>query len=84
MHVDIENMLRLWGQKYNEISEVDPSIYYRNVYQELPETFTKNVLFVILRKCRIKSPVRVVVYRWAKEGFIIKTGKDEWKKLKKS
>ena len=44
----------------------------------------ENDLFVILRKCRIKSPVRVVVYRWAKEGFIIKTGKDEWKKLKKS
>lgn len=82
MRVDLDNMLRLWGKKYNEQTTYETGFYNAKVFDTLGETFTKNDLLVVLKKHFIKSPVRTVIYQWKSKGFIEKIEKDTYKKKK--
>ena len=83
MSVDLDNMLKLWGAKYNEVAEVKPQMYNRDAFACLKETFTKTDLLVVMKQQGILSPVRNVVYQWKKAGYIEKISKDTYKKNKK-
>lgn len=84
MHVDIENMLKLWGQKYNEQNTHMPNLYNVNVYNTLKDEFTKNELLVVMKQQQVKSKVSNVIWQWSKNGFIEKLGDDKFKKTKKN
>lgn len=84
MHVDIENMLKLWGQKYNEQNTHVPNLYNVNVYNTLKEEFTKNELLVVMKQQQVKSKVSNVIWQWSKNGFIDKLGDDKFKKTKRN
>lgn len=82
MHVDIENMLKLWGQKYNEQNSHVNTLYNVDVFNQLPETFTKNELLVQMKKQQVKSRVSNVIWQWKKHGYIEKISEDTFKKKK--
>lgn len=84
MDVDIENMLKLWGAKYNEQAEVTPKLYNRSAFDSLNDEFTKNDIFVILKRQNIKTPVKQVLYTWKKNGYIEKIDKENYKKTAKT
>lgn len=83
MHVDIDNMLKLWGQKYNEQNTHVPNLYNVNVYNSLKDEFTKNELLVVMKQQQVKSKVANVIWQWNKNGFIEKLGDDKFKKTKR-
>lgn len=83
MRVDIENMLRLWGQKYNEQNEHTPNLYNVNVFSALKQEFTKNELLVVMKQQGVKSKVANVIWQWKKNGFIEKVDTDVYKKTNK-
>ena len=82
MHVDIENMLKLWGAKYNEQNTHVTGLYNVDVFNSLPETFSKNELLVAMKKQQVKSRVSNVIWQWNKHGYIEKLGDDKFKKKK--
>lgn len=84
MHVDIENMLKMWGAKYNEQNTHMPNLYNVNVFNSLKEEFTKNELLVVMKQQQVKSKVSNVIWQWSKYGFIEKLGDDKFKKTKKN
>lgn len=83
MQVDLDNMLKLWGAKYNDQAEVTPHLYNRNAFGSLKDNFTRSELFAVLKQQNIKTPLRIIIYQWHKNGFIEKVSKDEFKKIKK-
>lgn len=83
MHVDIENMLKMWGAKYNEQNTHLPNLYNVNVFNSLKDEFTKNELLVVMKQQQVKSKVSNVIWQWSKYGFIEKLGDDKFKKTKK-
>lgn len=83
MRVDIENMLRLWGAKYNEQNEHAPNLYNINVFSSLKQVFTRNELLVVMKQQGVKSRVSNVLWQWKKAGFIEKLNQDTYKKLNK-
>lgn len=83
MERDLENMLKLWGAKYNEQSDTTPALVQRTVYNELPETFSRNDVYVVCTKQGIKTPVRRITFDWKKLGYIEQVDKDTFKKKKK-
>lgn len=84
MHVDIENMLKLWGAKYNEQNTHMPNLYNVNVFNSLKDEFTKNELLVVMKQQQVKSKVANVIWQWSKHGFIDKLGDDKFKKTRKN
>lgn len=84
MDVDIENMLKLWGAKYNEQSQVEPQIYNRSAFHSLKDEFSKNDLLIVMKQQHIKSKVSNVIYQWKRDGFIEKTGSGQYRKIKKN
>ena len=83
MERDLENMLKLWGAKYNEQTDTSPTLVQRTVFNELPETFSKNDVYVVCTKQGIKTPVRRITFDWKKLGYIEQLDKDTFKKKKK-
>lgn len=83
MRVDIENMLRLWGAKYNEQNEHAPNLYNINVFSSLKQEFTRNELLVVMKQQGVKSRVSNVLWQWKKAGFIEKLNQDTYKKTNK-
>ena len=83
MRVDIENMLRLWGAKYNEQNEHAPNLYNINVFSSLKQEFTRNELLVVMKQQGVKSRVSNVLWQWKKAGFIEKLNNDTYKKTNK-
>lgn len=84
MHVDIENMLKMWGAKYNEQNTHLPNLYNVNVFNSLKDEFTKNELLVVMKQQQVKSKVSNVIWQWSKHGFIDKLGDDKFKKTRKN
>lgn len=82
MEKDIENMLKLWGQKYNEQMVSNPILVQRDVYSKLEDVFTKNDLYYQCQKQMIKTPVRRILYDWKKLGYIEGVDKEHFKKKK--
>lgn len=83
MHQDIENMIKLWGAKYNEEADVTPNLTQRTVYSELGETFTRNDIYAVCVRQGIKTQIRRIIFDWKKQGFIEPIDKETFKKIKK-
>lgn len=85
-----ERMLRSLVQKYDfqiqKIEENESGKAQRNsaVFDELPTRFSTNDVSAMLRKKYIRTPVRIVVHMWKKEGLITKKDKNEYEKVKKN
>lgn len=80
MQVDLENILKLLGEKYNEQTKKVMSFANKDVFADLPETFNKNDVIVVLRKQGKKTKVYDVIYRWKKLDVITELSKGEYKK----
>lgn len=80
MNEDLENSLKLWGNRYNNEVEDAPNLNQRSLYAELSQAFTKNDVYRHCVRQGIKTPVRQIVYQWIKLGYVKKTGKDEYEK----
>ncbi len=80
MERDIESILKLWGQKYNEQASFVPVLSQKSVFDDLPSKFTKSDVFATCMKQDIKTPVRNVIYNWKKMGYVEKVGKDIYQK----
>lgn len=76
MERDLESMLRLWGQKYNEQTDTAPKLVQRTVFNELPKEFSRNDVFVVCVKQGIKTPIRRIIFDWKKLGYIEEKSKD--------
>lgn len=83
MHQDIENMIKLWGAKYNEEADTAPNLTQRTVYSELSDTFTRNDIYAVCLRQGIKTQIRRIVHDWKKQGFIEAIDKETFKKVKK-
>lgn len=83
MHKDIENMIKLWGTKYNELADTTPNLTQRSVYSELGDKFTRTDIYNICLRQGIKTQIRRIVFDWKKQGFIEQLDKETYKKIKK-
>lgn len=81
MHRDIENILKLWGNRYNETTETATDVPQRSVFQQLPEKFSRAEIYTICTKQGIKTPLKMIIHLWKKQGLIKKTNRDEYKKI---
>ena len=70
MDRDLESMLAIWGHKYNEATEEVKNISQRTVFEALGKVFTKNDVYGICIRQGIKTPIKVIIYRWRKLGII--------------
>ena len=66
MSVDMENILKLLGERYNEQTKKVVGFSNQDVFADLPETFSKNDIVAIMRKQNKKTKVYDVIYRWKK------------------
>ena len=82
MEKDLESMLKLWGAKYNEITDVTEIKVQRTVYDELGETFSKNDVYEVCLKQGIKTPLRRILFEWKKLGYV-KSFEGKFTKIKK-
>jgi hypothetical protein len=83
MHIDLEESLRLWGAKYNELTNTSVSTPQRSVYTGLSEEFTKADIYTVCLKQGIKTELRKIIYQWKKLGIIEEIGKGTYKKISK-
>lgn len=83
MHIDLDNMLKLWGVKYNSLSDVVPNIVQRSVFDMLGNTFQRNDVYTVCLKQGIKTPVRRIIFDWKKLGCIVQEDKETFKKVEK-
>lgn len=81
MEQDLANCLQLWGNAYNNAVEDTPNLTQRNLFNQLADTFTKNDLYVLCMKQGIKTPLRQIVYQWAKLGYVIKLSRNDFQKV---
>lgn len=80
MERDIEQMLLLWGDKYNEQTEDSPRKVQRVLFDELPNQFGRNDVYVLCMKQGIKTPIRRILFEWKKLKYIEQTDKDKFVK----
>jgi len=80
MHRDLECILKLWGARYNEQTDVSPKIVQRTVFDGLPDSFTRNDVYVVCVKQGIKTPVRRIIFDWKKLGYISQIDKEHFSK----
>lgn len=80
----LNNMVNKWGAAYEDINaDHEPATYRPNqVYDSLPQDFTRDLLKATLQRLGKLSPVKAVIYRWQKLGWIKKTGEDQFCKIK--
>lgn len=80
MHKDLECILKLWGARYNEQTDVTPKIAQRTVFDSLADTFTRNDVYAVCVKQGIKTPVRRIIFDWKKLGYITQLTKENFSK----
>lgn len=80
MNKDIECMLKLWGDKYNQQTDSVVKLTQRTVYAELPDTFSRNDVYVVCAKQGIKTPIRRILFDWKKLKYITQQDKDTFTK----
>ena len=81
MERDMEGILKLWGQKYNEQANIVPILSQKSVFDDLPSKFSKSDIFATCMKQGVKTPVRNIIYNWKKMGYIEKVSKDIFQKI---
>lgn len=80
MHRDLESIMKLWGARYNEQTDVSPRIVQRTVFDSLSDSFTKNDVYTVCVKQGIKTPVRRIIFDWKKLGYIQQIDKENFSK----
>lgn len=80
MNQDIESMMRLWGDKYNEQTETCTTKVQRTVFDSLGSDFTRTDVFNVCMKQGIRTPVRRIIHDWVKLGYCERLDKDNFKK----
>lgn len=87
MDCDIDQSLRLFGKKYNELINENnadaPKQQNHSVYDDLPEVFEKTDVVSRLLRFGVRTPARKVVSLWKKDGLIKKEDLNMWRKIKK-
>lgn len=84
MRVDLENILKLLGERFNEQNKKVAGFSNQDVFADLKEQFSKNDLVVVMRKQGKKSKIYDVIYKWKKMGVIEELDtKGEYKKVRK-
>ena len=84
MNQDIESSLSLWGQRYNAETQTDPALPQKNVFNELPEVFDKQAVYIECTRQGVRTPIKGIIYLWKQNGLVEKTDKNHWKKIIKS
>lgn len=74
--VDLRNSLYQFGERYNELQQNAKKIAVPQIgiFNKMGDEFTKDELRVVLQRAYIKTPVRMVIHLWHKNGLIEKTG----------
>lgn len=80
MHRDLDCIMKLWGARYNEQTDVTPKIVQRSVFDQLPDTFTRNDVYAVCVKQGIRTPVRRIIFDWKKLGYIVSLSKENFSK----
>ena len=75
MDNDMDQMMKLWGKAYNDVTKENPTLKQKSIYNVLPDQFEKNDVMTQCMKFAITSPVAQIIYNWKKFGFIKKVGK---------
>lgn len=83
MHQDLESTLKLWGEKYNSLTDVPVFTTQRTVFDELGDEFSRTDVYEICIKQGIKTPVRRIIHDWLRKVNCIKQiDKNHFKKVK--
>jgi len=82
--VDLRNSLYQFGERYNELQQNTKKnvMPQAEIYNRMPDEFTKNDLRVALQRAYMKTPVKHVVSLWYRNKMIEKCG-DVYTKIKK-
>ncbi|MBR6974519.1 MAG: DUF3987 domain-containing protein [Bacteroidaceae bacterium] len=74
--VDLRNSLYQFGERYNELQQnaKKSAVPQIEIFNKMGDEFTKDELRVVLQRAYIKTPVRMVIHLWHKNGLIEKTG----------
>lgn len=83
MDQDLESSLKLWGARYNNEVEEMPNLNQRSLFNNLSQAFSKSDVYALCMRQGIKTPVRQIIYQWAKLGYVKKISKNEYEKTDK-
>ena len=81
---DLQELCRMYGDKMDEsvLAANSPNISYaRNIYNLLPDPFSRKELQDALNKCFIKTHISQIIYSWKKDGLIEKVDKTTYRKV---
>lgn len=83
--VKLYYMRYIWEEAVNDElvkgKGVGKSVRKHNVYDDLPQTFTKQAVENALMTGGYKTPVRNIIYLWRNEGLIKETSKNTYQKI---
>ena len=81
--VDLRNSLYQFGERYNEVQQnaKKNAVPQAEIFNKMPDEFTKDELRVVLQRAYIKTPVKMVIHLWNKNKLIEKRG-DTYVKVK--
>ena len=85
MDRDLEESLKMFGKRYNELQNTvntDSTRSQPQIFKALGDTFTKMDLINICAERGVKSKIRNILYIWKKDHVITECGKDSFKKVK--
>ena len=73
--VDLRNSLYQFGERYNELqqSTKKAGVPQAEIFNKMPDEFTKNDLRAALQRAYIKTPISKVLSLWKKNGLIGKS-----------
>ncbi len=83
---DLSESLKMFGAAYNKMNAeaYTEAVRHQGLYDSLSDTFSKNDVIAQCMKQGIHSRVRQIIYRWVRDKVIVKTAKEEYKKVKKN
>jgi hypothetical protein len=88
MDCDLYNMLKLFGDKYNQMvidaSAPKETNHHNNYFVELPDEFTTQDVFDVIKKFNGITLPRMAIHLWKKAGLIQKIGRGLYSKNKKT
>lgn len=79
----LDAMLAKWGNAFEEIMDDTEAQPYQttNYFDELPNEFTRTFLEEFLKRKNLRTPMKMVVYRWKRKGWIESEGKNILRKV---
>lgn len=71
----LQNLLEKFSVSLNEQVEIEqkPNIRAKSIYDSLEDKFTKEDLYTLLSKRRVKTRLKEILYNWRKAGLIEQT-----------